>query len=71
MAGREGAGVRRGERWLPRLAAILLLGLLLRVPGLTGPLFEGAAGKQAHTAMVARNLARGRCSCPWRRSAQA
>jgi len=63
MTGAAGAGARGGGGRTPRgLATILLLGLLLRLPGLSAPLFEGAAGKQAHTAMVARNLARGRCS---------
>ena len=41
---------------------VLLLGLAVRLPGLAEPLFEGAAGKQTHTAMVARNLQRGRAS---------
>lgn len=64
MAGRM--GTRRGRvdgALLRLLAPILLLGLLVRYPGgLSAPLLEGAAGKQTHTAMVARNLARGRSS---------
>jgi 4-amino-4-deoxy-L-arabinose transferase-like glycosyltransferase len=39
-----------------------VLGLAIRVPTLGLPLLEGAAGKQTHTAMVARNLYRGTSS---------
>lgn len=64
MTGRTGdlGPLRAQVRLLPWMGTVLLLGLLVRLPGLSAPLFEGAAGKQAHTAMVARNLARGRCS---------
>ncbi|MBY0278131.1 glycosyltransferase family 39 protein [Candidatus Binatia bacterium] len=41
---------------------LLLSGLLLRCNHLDAPLLEGAAAKQTHTAMVARNLYRGRAS---------
>ncbi len=44
------------------LVGLVLLAALARVPGLDAPLLDGAAGKQAHTAMVARNLLRGRGS---------
>ena len=44
------------------LAALLLVatGLALHLPLLDAPLLEGAAGKQTHTAMIARNIYRGR-----------
>lgn len=49
--------------WIPGrtivIALLVLLGLALRLPHIEQPLFEGAAGKQAHTAMVARNFVRG------------
>jgi hypothetical protein len=41
-------------------AIIIAVGLAVRLPSLAEPLLEGAAGKQTHTAMVARNLYRGR-----------
>lgn len=41
------------------MTALVALGALIRVPGLDSPLLEGAAGKQTHIAMVARNLHRG------------
>lgn len=44
------------------LAAALALGAAVRLPTLAAPLLEGAAGKQAHLAMVARNLYRGRAT---------
>lgn len=44
------------------LAALLLLGLAAHAPLLDAPLLEGAAGKQTHSAMVARNLYRGRAT---------
>ncbi len=44
------------------LAAALALGAAARLPTLSAPLLEGAAGKQTHLAMVARNLYRGRCT---------
>jgi hypothetical protein len=51
----------RATRWVPAFAAVLLLaGVLVQVPQLGAPLLEGAAGKQAHTAMIARNLSTGR-----------
>ena len=49
-------------RWAAGLLLVLLVGALVRLPGLSRPLLEGAAGKQTHTAMVARNLYRGRAS---------
>ena len=49
-----------GPRRAAGLAAVLALGLAVRLPTLDAPLLEGAAGKQAHTEMVARNLLRGR-----------
>ena len=51
----------------PILAAVLAMaiGLLVRLPTLGFPLLEAAAGKQTHTAMVARNLYRG--SSSWAR----
>src|SRR5262245_41454141 len=51
----------------PILAAVLAMaiGLLVRLPTLGLPLLDGAAGKQTHTAMVARNLYRG--SSTWER----
>jgi hypothetical protein len=52
-------GSSRNFRWLLSVAMIAL-GLLVRAPGLLDPLLEGAAGKQTHQAMVARNLYRGR-----------
>ncbi len=46
--------------WTGALAAgLLLVGLLVQLPQLGAPLLEGAAGKQAHTAMIARNLSSG------------
>ena len=53
-----GSTARRGKTALA--AGLLLAGLLVQVPQLAAPLLEGAAGKQAHTAMIARNLATGR-----------
>lgn len=53
----EGGERHRTRLWL---AAIVVAGLAIRLPGLDAPLLEGAAGKQTHTAMVARNLYRGR-----------
>jgi len=44
------------------LAVLLLGGLLVRLPDLGAPLLEGAAAKQTHTAMVARNFYRDRGS---------
>jgi len=46
------------------LTALLLVaaGVALHLPLLGEPLLEGAAGKQTHTAMVARNLYRGRAT---------
>ena len=41
------------------IGLLIAWGLLLRAPWLDRPLLEGAAGKQAHTAMVARNFHRG------------
>lgn len=56
-----GASSRRGRGPEAAVAlAICLLAFLVRLPGLEAPLYEGAAGKQTHTAMVARNLYRGR-----------
>src|SRR5262245_43427305 len=48
----------------PKSAAVLaiVLGLAIRAPTLGLPLLEGAAGKQTHTAMVARNLYLGTAS---------
>ena len=48
----------------PILAAVLAMaiGVLVRLPTLGFPLLEAAAGKQTHTAMVARNLYRGSSS---------
>lgn len=44
-------------RWAGALAAgLLLVGFLVQLPQIKAPLLEGAAGKQAHTAMIARNL---------------
>jgi len=48
---------------LPHALAVLVLviaGLLAHLAFLDEPLLEGAAGKQTHTAMIARNLYRGR-----------
>lgn len=42
------------------VAFLMALALAIQAPGLGAPLLEGAAGKQAHTAMIARNLYRGR-----------
>ena len=58
----EARSGRSPSKWQVRLSVVLLLGLAVRLPGLAEPLFEGAAGKQTHTAMVARNLQRGRAS---------
>jgi Dolichyl-phosphate-mannose-protein mannosyltransferase len=57
-AGLEAPAVIR--RRFGAVLALVLLGLSIRIPALDRPLLEGAAGKQAHTAMVARNLYRGR-----------
>lgn len=48
--------------WILWVFVLLLLGAALRLPGLSAPLLEGAAGKQTHLAMVARNLFRGRAT---------
>ena len=45
--------------WILWVFLLLLLGAAIRLPGLSKPLLEGAAGKQTHVAMVARNLFRG------------
>ena len=48
-------------RWrLVFLAALLVCGLWVQQPQLEAPLLEGAAGKQTHTAMIARNLQTGK-----------
>jgi glycosyltransferase involved in cell wall biosynthesis len=65
MAKNGNAEARRRALRLVPLAGLLLIGLAVRVPTLAYPLLEGAAGKQAHTAMVARNLYRG--SSTWLR----
>ena len=41
------------------VAGLLLVGFLAQLPQIKKPLLEGAAGKQAHTAMIARNLSNG------------
>lgn len=48
--------------WILWVFVLLLLGAALRMPGISAPLLEGAAGKQTHVAMVARNLFRGRAT---------
>lgn len=48
-----------GRHWMVGLALVLLVGGAIRLPGLSEPLLEGAAGKQTHTAMAARNFYRG------------
>ncbi len=53
---------RSGLRFGLGLGLLLALGAALRAPHLGDALLEGAAGKQTHTAMVARNLYRGRSS---------
>ncbi|MDG2305224.1 MAG: glycosyltransferase family 39 protein [Candidatus Binatia bacterium] len=44
------------------MTLLILAGAFVRLPGLAEPLLEGAAGKQTHIAMVARNLHRGRAT---------
>ena len=55
---------QRASAWWSNWALALLItaGLAARLPRLGAPLLEGAAGKQTHTAMVARNFYRGRSS---------
>jgi hypothetical protein len=48
------------EPWRLLSVALIAFGVLVRTPGFFDPLLEGAAGKQTHQAMVARNLYRGR-----------
>ncbi len=51
---------RRRRAWL--VAALAVAGLLAHLPLLDEPLLEGAAGKQTHTAMIARNFYRERAT---------
>lgn len=48
-----------GGRWILGVASLALLWSVFAAFRLDAPLLEGAAGKQTHTAMVARNLYRG------------
>lgn len=53
----------QSRRWRQlAVLALVVAGLLLHWPMLDAPLLEGAAGKQTHTAMIARNLYRGRAT---------
>jgi hypothetical protein len=51
---------RSRRRNVVAVLGLVVVGLALHVPLLDAPLLEGAAGKQTHTAMIARNLYRGR-----------
>lgn len=51
-----------GRALLPSAILAIAIGFAVRAPILDEPLLEGAAGKQTHTAMVARNLYRGEAS---------
>ena len=56
----EASRVRRPLRAI--LTILVVLGAALHVILADRLLLEGAAGKQTHTAMIARNLYRGRAS---------
>lgn len=58
----ESADPQQRRRRAGLVAALAVAGLLAHLPLLDEPLLEGAAGKQTHTAMIARNFHRGRAT---------